>query len=244
MRGSCCRTDLTPTHPILTLPNEIVSEIFVHFLPVYPKCPPPTGLLSPYLLCHICRRWRDIALATPALWRAISLPWCWPRNTERLKTLILYVLKLSLKRSGSCLLSIRLVCDAMNDSTRTLFAPVITDHCARWEHLDLSTPWPLYLLPNKELPLPFLRSLKLGFDGGNTTTTVATFLAAPLLRKVALVTYHTAHGPIFPWSQLTVLSVNSIPSNQVIYLLNQLVNVVHCRLNIDRDTEPILEPAR
>ncbi|KAJ7629983.1 aspartic peptidase domain-containing protein [Mycena polygramma] len=62
------------TYPVLTLPNEITSEIFVHFLPVYPKAPPPIGPLSPHLLCQICQKWRDIALATPALWRAISLP--------------------------------------------------------------------------------------------------------------------------------------------------------------------------
>jgi hypothetical protein len=59
-------------YPVLTLPNEIVSEIFVHFLPDYPLLPPLTGLLSPTLLTHICRRWREIALGTPALWSAIT----------------------------------------------------------------------------------------------------------------------------------------------------------------------------
>ncbi|KAJ7641164.1 hypothetical protein FB45DRAFT_712335, partial [Roridomyces roridus] len=57
--------------PVLTLPNEITSEIFVHFLPPYPVCPPMTGLDSPTSLTHICRQWREIALATPKLWRAI-----------------------------------------------------------------------------------------------------------------------------------------------------------------------------
>ncbi|KAJ6504124.1 hypothetical protein C8R47DRAFT_177927 [Mycena vitilis] len=59
---------------IPTLPNEITSEIFLHFLPVYPRCPPLTGNLSPTCLTHICRRWREIALTTPALWRA--MPFC------------------------------------------------------------------------------------------------------------------------------------------------------------------------
>ncbi|KAJ7871596.1 hypothetical protein B0H13DRAFT_1634204 [Mycena leptocephala] len=58
-------------YPVLTLPNEIVSEIFIHFLPTYPLFPPLTGLLSPTLLTRICRRWREIALGTPALWSAI-----------------------------------------------------------------------------------------------------------------------------------------------------------------------------
>ncbi|KAJ6457789.1 hypothetical protein C8R47DRAFT_169699 [Mycena vitilis] len=90
------------TYPVLTLPNEITSEIYVHFLPIYPECPSPIGLLSPYLSCQICRKWRDIAFSTPALWRAISLPL---RKPERLKQALL---EASLKHSGSCLLSIDL----------------------------------------------------------------------------------------------------------------------------------------
>ncbi|KAJ7661919.1 hypothetical protein DFH06DRAFT_1129098 [Mycena polygramma] len=60
-------------YPVLTLPNEIVSEIFIRFLPVYPICPPLTGVLSPTSLTHICRQWRQIALTMPELWRAIAL---------------------------------------------------------------------------------------------------------------------------------------------------------------------------
>ncbi|KAJ7918329.1 hypothetical protein B0H13DRAFT_296024 [Mycena leptocephala] len=59
------------TYPVLTLPNEIVSEIFIHFLPLRPLCPPLTGRLSPTTLTQICRRWRQVAQATPELWRAI-----------------------------------------------------------------------------------------------------------------------------------------------------------------------------
>ncbi|KAJ7204565.1 hypothetical protein B0H12DRAFT_1330552, partial [Mycena haematopus] len=55
------------TYPVLTLPNEITSEIFTKFIPVYPSPPPFTGLLAPTILTQICRKWRDIALTTPAL---------------------------------------------------------------------------------------------------------------------------------------------------------------------------------
>ncbi|KAJ7356453.1 hypothetical protein DFH08DRAFT_802499 [Mycena albidolilacea] len=61
------------TYPILTLPNEITSEIFIHFLPNYPSWPPLTGPDSPTLLAQICREWRDIALETPALSRCSPL---------------------------------------------------------------------------------------------------------------------------------------------------------------------------
>ncbi|KAF8151956.1 hypothetical protein K438DRAFT_1864834 [Mycena galopus ATCC 62051] len=47
-------------YPVLTLPNEIISEIFVHFLPIFPQYPPLAGLDSPTLLgqhLHLCSLW-------------------------------------------------------------------------------------------------------------------------------------------------------------------------------------------
>jgi hypothetical protein len=43
-------------YPVLIFPKEIISEIFIHFLPPYPLCPPITGIFSPAHLTHICRR--------------------------------------------------------------------------------------------------------------------------------------------------------------------------------------------
>ncbi|KAJ7641194.1 hypothetical protein FB45DRAFT_1021963 [Roridomyces roridus] len=57
-------------YPVLTLPNEITSGIFLHFIPPYPACPPLRGIASPTSLTHICRKWREIALTSPRLWRA------------------------------------------------------------------------------------------------------------------------------------------------------------------------------
>ncbi|KAK6977951.1 hypothetical protein R3P38DRAFT_3470482 [Favolaschia claudopus] len=37
-------------YPVLTLPNEILGEIFIHFLPPYPDPPPLVGNLSPICL--------------------------------------------------------------------------------------------------------------------------------------------------------------------------------------------------
>ncbi|KAJ7741114.1 hypothetical protein B0H16DRAFT_1378380, partial [Mycena metata] len=61
------------TYPVLTLPAKLVSEIFIHFLPAYPKRPPIKGVLSPFTLGQICRTWRDIALSMPRLWRAVEM---------------------------------------------------------------------------------------------------------------------------------------------------------------------------
>ncbi|KAJ7672395.1 hypothetical protein DFH06DRAFT_1082346 [Mycena polygramma] len=221
-------------YPVLTLPNETVSEIFVHFLPAYPKCPPPIGLLSPYLLCRICRKWREIALATPALWRAFSLSLQKKRLPRTLR-----LMKLSLERSGSCLLAIVLKRYLAESSKQAQFVRAITKHCARWEHLTLYIHEPLDALPGGDLPLPYLRTLRLGPNEEDPTTN-PTFFAAPLLQKVEISAYRDAHGPIFPWSQLTVLLVHFISLKQFSDIIDQLVSIVHCRLYIsaNRDHEP------
>jgi hypothetical protein len=56
-------------YPVLSLPNEITTEIFINFLPIYPLRPPLVGNLSPTTMTHVFREWREIALATPMLWR-------------------------------------------------------------------------------------------------------------------------------------------------------------------------------
>ncbi|KAF9460192.1 hypothetical protein BDZ94DRAFT_1121969, partial [Collybia nuda] len=46
--------------PLKSLPNEIISKIFEEYAAGLPH--------PPWLVGHICSRWREIALSTPALW--------------------------------------------------------------------------------------------------------------------------------------------------------------------------------
>lgn len=219
-------------YPVMTLPNEMVAEIFVRFLPVYPECPPPIGLLSPYLLCQICRKWREVALSTPALWRAFSLSLRKPSRFEQ----NLRLLEVSLQRSGSCPLSIQFV-DSIGvyKTIMTEIFKKISAHYNRWEHMDLSTPWPLKFIASIELRLPLLRTLKLGYEMDNLDLGSTPTFLAPFLRKVVLEIYRPGHGPILPWSQLTVLSVNCMELNLYGELLDQLINIVYCRFYFDFD---------
>ncbi|KAJ6588214.1 hypothetical protein B0H19DRAFT_1247907 [Mycena capillaripes] len=82
-------------------------------------------------------------------------------------------------------------------------------------------------LPARELDQDaLLRSVKLG-EHEETPTATPSFLAAPLLQNISLFTYCDAYGPIFPWFQLTVLSVVWLDLNQCGYLLNNLVNIIY-----------------
>jgi hypothetical protein len=53
-------------YPVVTLPPEITSEIFVRYMD-------NSHAQSPQLLASICRSWRAIAFATCRLWTHLSL---------------------------------------------------------------------------------------------------------------------------------------------------------------------------
>ncbi|KAJ7162389.1 hypothetical protein C8R46DRAFT_1353334 [Mycena filopes] len=59
-------------YPVLTLPTEITSAIFVHCLPPHGRVEPSTSR-APLLLTRICHDWREIALETCALWTSVYI---------------------------------------------------------------------------------------------------------------------------------------------------------------------------
>ncbi|KAJ7098453.1 hypothetical protein C8R43DRAFT_1141502 [Mycena crocata] len=131
-------------YPVLTLPNEIVSEIFFHFLPVYSLCPPLKGDLSLFLLTHICRKWRNIAHANPTLWRATSLDTDLTQTDPARDEQANELLQPWMARSGSYPLSIGI----FGDNIPSQCMETLTSHRAWWGHLQL--------LHVSDLILPFL----------------------------------------------------------------------------------------
>ncbi|KAJ7122341.1 hypothetical protein C8R44DRAFT_919571, partial [Mycena epipterygia] len=53
-------------YPILTIPSELTSEIFLHCLPDEPVS--ASASTAPMLLGMICREWRFITHGDPRLW--------------------------------------------------------------------------------------------------------------------------------------------------------------------------------
>jgi hypothetical protein len=88
-------------YPILTLPVEVTSEIFLHCLPVKPG--QPDGRVAPMLLGQICQKWRNIAYSNPRLWAALGIDfWGWIGGLN-------FLVREWLRRAGSVPLSLRLV---------------------------------------------------------------------------------------------------------------------------------------
>ncbi|KAF8150411.1 hypothetical protein K438DRAFT_1865790 [Mycena galopus ATCC 62051] len=214
-------------YPLLTLRTEIITQIFIRFLPIYPDCPRLTGLYSPTLLTQICREWREIALGTPTLWRAISLVSSPSIPFER-KT---HLLDTWLNRSRCCPLSIHFDEDSIDDELHAseLLAAVVP-HRTRWEYLNLNlSPSHIAIIQG---PMPLLRHLDLTV--GHVLNAIARFSPAPLLRSIILF----ATLPLnlaFPLQQITSLTLYRIYRFEYAVILQQTSNLVHCELGIASD---------
>ncbi|KAJ7917683.1 hypothetical protein B0H13DRAFT_319864 [Mycena leptocephala] len=209
-------------YPVLTLPNEIISEIFFHFLPAYPLFPPLTGILSPTLLTQICREWREIALAIPTLWSAIPIS-CSdsPQDFERHD--------IWLSRSNFCPLSIEIVEGRYVNCRPENLAAVIAQR-ARWEQLKIHL-WAHSSLPTIEGPMPLLRHLDLVLKDHFSTANVIVCSEAPMLRSVILNDL-AASKVILPWAQLTSLTLTTVYPRECAPLLKETPNLVHCELGL------------
>ncbi|KAJ7178151.1 hypothetical protein C8R46DRAFT_1329189 [Mycena filopes] len=215
------------TYPVLTLPNEIVSEIFLHFLPTYPETPPIIGRASPNVVGQICRTWRETAFSTPGLWRGISFSL---RNGKRLAQK-LHLLETWLQRSGSCLLSI--IAHLGSSLAAKPFLVAITAQRVRWEHLRLHSNFPSF--PSFEAPLPFLRSVYIEPvpKPANNTSLPLTLCAAPSLRVVAVLCPYKSFITLYPWSQLTTFIGHEILPQQCVRVLQEAPNLVYCKVEVD-----------
>ncbi|KAF7376902.1 F-box domain-containing protein [Mycena sanguinolenta] len=212
-------------YPILTLPNEITSEIFIHFLPVYPAAPPLIGVASPTCLTHVCRQWRDVALATPALWRAIEFVCHSNTEPEQIRLQpkqIQYISNVWIQRSKSCLLSIHLNIDELGVLDE-IFPEPLAPATARWEHLKLRAPFSS--LHKIDSSMPMLRSFD--FVGSSYGSDNFTFDNVPRLRTVAL---HDTINIDLPWIHLIRLSLICVRVDECVRILGLTRNLLECSL--------------
>ncbi|KAK7002223.1 F-box domain-containing protein [Favolaschia claudopus] len=200
-------------YPILSLPIEITTEIFLHSLPPYPDAPPLSGRHSPTRLSHVCRHWRAIALRTPQLWRAMKI---FGDTLQEVKKAVALA-PLWLARSGHQPLSLDTV-----DSLNPALSSALLEHRERWEHLALSRRgW--HLLKAAGF-MPMLHSLKLRYLG---SPSLKSSRNVPRLRTVLLDACMVEN---LPWSQLTSLTLRYIATEECRSILRQTAQLVDCSL--------------
>jgi hypothetical protein len=217
------------TCPVLTLPPEIVSEIFLNFLPAYPECPPNFGIYSPLLLCRICRQWRAIAISTLELWRAIQIEVSKNDSDEKLAAL-LELLQTWLSRSGDYSLSLSLRERSPKSPLSPQFLQAALLHCHRWEYVEIWVDCKHLYLTQGEMPL--LRDLNFGpiKFRRDFQPHALLFDDAPQLKRITLPLRFSLNSIRLPWAQLTHLDAQFHFDNECLEIMNMAPHLVDCKL--------------
>ncbi|KAJ7063873.1 hypothetical protein C8F01DRAFT_1250140 [Mycena amicta] len=237
------------SHPIHTLPAELLGQIFVHCLP---RPPDPNAFTSvrglspqyaPLLLTRVCGLWRDIAHHTPALWSTITLELFSP--TPRLDPMLAFWLS----HGGQHPLD--LYFHYRQRLTTKAIPSLLAASTSRWRDVDLFLhPTTLAALSpsaraeygteqESVVPyLPHLRSLSLGClplpAGARNPEPITLFSNAPLLTDVALIKIPPLPARVaLPWIQLTSFSVQCADVRASLGVLRLAPALQHLRIQIE-----------
>nr|GAT57062.1 predicted protein [Mycena chlorophos] len=214
------------TYPVLSLPDDIIGEIFAHLVDTDAESPFPTpgsriprdlrDPRSPYYaltLAAVCARWRAISLSTSKLWRRIQVE-C--RSSDAMKIRSeepgpirpIALLELWLSRSGIVPVDICII--ARQGSSEELFHKAllaISPFAQRWHRVDLCVEGGPFELPY-EFPtnLDELRYLSLQ---GSIQWTQSTTIVSPQVHALSIVHCPFPSG-LFSGFNLTTLKILEI----------------------------------
>ncbi|KAJ7226247.1 hypothetical protein B0H12DRAFT_1030545 [Mycena haematopus] len=223
-------------YPILSVPPEIVQEIFVFCVPADSEPLVADPKVAPLVLLNVCRKWREIALSTPRLWASIRV-----NLRSRCFDNSLPLLDCWLTRARSVPLSVAVVYMNYEDNpSPDLLISSLVRSSEQWQDMRLELPFKdLQRLNGIEGRVPLLRKLLIGptdayFAGmleGLRMTPITAFSHAPLLREVHLVTGFPFTLEL-PWAQLTKLQATSLSVCECLEILEASPALVECTLSL------------
>ncbi|KAF9022042.1 hypothetical protein BDZ89DRAFT_1070969, partial [Hymenopellis radicata] len=186
-------------HPIRTLPNDVLAEIFLYCAPVPYVEPEPDSLCPkdhPWNVSHVSRKWRDVALALPRLWATVYLNFA--AYGELSYRDCVYKGMLFFERSKGLDLCLTIRSGPWQEIVDHPLTAVLESSTARWKYLDAHVPAPsLQCFAGR--PFPILEELYIAHERSQTPD------AAPKLRVVTLLERGIAECVQLPWGQLTEL---------------------------------------
>ncbi|KAJ6551502.1 hypothetical protein B0H19DRAFT_171959 [Mycena capillaripes] len=219
-------------YPVLTLPPEVVSEIFIH-------CLSDTRARlnvaeAPLLLCNVCRAWRDIAIATPPLWSSLELTF----KFSLFGTNFLDLLDLWLSRTGSHRLSLSVCYDEYTSGKRrhqlNQLVMLLMRHSEQWADVELKLPDASEFHHFKG-EFPALETLSVAHPVEPPTYPVTSFAHAPRLTTVQLSLGCALEPLVLPWAQLKVLKCESLYVDDCLKLLRETTQIVELTVYLRED---------
>ncbi|KAJ7176273.1 hypothetical protein C8R43DRAFT_1197909 [Mycena crocata] len=200
--------------PVASLPPEIISKIFGHCLPCHPFNTAPSPNDAPLLTAQISAQWRNIALATPALWTHMDID----TDDDSEEESAVGILKLWSSRAGG--LPLTYLFGSSNPQLARRLIDAVMPFYQQWGHVNLGIPaaaFPsLRRLADHELPalvcLKLYAPWKRGEEEGDWILSAAVpsepiiIRHAPRLREVQLLNIPLRYVHI-PWEHLETLEI-------------------------------------
>ncbi|KAJ7186693.1 hypothetical protein C8R46DRAFT_277957 [Mycena filopes] len=207
-------------YPVLTLPPEITSQIFMHYFedPHIGRTRNPGR--GPLTLASVCRSWRDLCLSLRVLWSALRI---YPdRIPGGANDGFVNLLRCWLPRAGHLLLDLRV----FRGSAGAIFA-LLTQYSTQWRTLGLTLDTMDYF-PSLEVQgnVPSLQELIVNIiaQEGETPVLNTAFHIAPRLRKVEL-SRASLEWISLPWIQLTHLEFSGETISRLLEILQSTPNL-------------------
>ncbi|KAJ7639313.1 hypothetical protein FB45DRAFT_424637 [Roridomyces roridus] len=220
------------TYPVLSLPPEITSEIFIHCLPSLQLRPDGVDPMQvPLLVSHVCSQWRRIAISTPLLWRELNIDLGIRRRQGS------DIVDTWLARAQHCPLSVRirgLVLDLV-DSAR--FFEAFRRHAWKMQSLELEIHMEDFEEMEKPMPeFPLLRELSLSSADGWTLLNESLdkmFADVPQISQVRLCYFPAKVDMVaLPWDQLQKFTGEFYELSECLEALRLMPNIVECTFSV------------
>jgi hypothetical protein len=122
------RTESQKMHPIMCLPPELMGHIFVLVS--------EDDIMMPFVVSHVCRAWRVVALHTPSLWRRISLDSRLQMWTERIPRARACSLDIEI-RPQTCITGARVRRHYLDARMVQLYMHLVSPYLGRWRSLTV-----------------------------------------------------------------------------------------------------------
>ncbi|KAJ7629378.1 hypothetical protein DFH06DRAFT_1480375 [Mycena polygramma] len=208
-------------YPVLTLPFDIISQIFVYCLPPEDDAS-PLRTDAPLLLAGICRDWRDISLATHELWNTTHLT-LRPHSLLKVGPL----LEFWIPRAGNLPLQLSLVYKSSDGSSASesagldALSELIAQYARHWKTIELVMSFSaLFRLPCPKEAFTSLKKVVLNCESGWAGTQgVQLFTNSPNLKELHIIPGVRALRLALPWEQLATLRLETTSAAECLKVL-------------------------
>ncbi|KAJ7453030.1 hypothetical protein B0H11DRAFT_2072320 [Mycena galericulata] len=211
-------------YPVVTLPPEITSSIFSHYVhnPRLGHTRPSAPGRGPLTLAGVCRTWRNVCLSTGSLWASLRI---YPHPSWAVDDFV-HLLQWWLERVGNHPMDLRIFgCGPETAIPMKIFS-VVSHHSNKLRTLGLTLDKP-FSFPNDRFRgrLPLLNKLVVSFIiQGDRPVMITAFEDAPLLREVRL-SGASLQWISLPWIQLTHLEFYDESVSSCLQILNETPNL-------------------